>query len=233
MHRCRLPFLDVTIGLVAGATGVLLIDTGSTLAEAAAIAADVRQLAANSVTHVVLTHRHFDHVLGSSVFADAELYCAPEVAECLASGTELLRAEALHCGAAAHEIDRAIAALRPPNHLVKHATLDLGERSVAITHPGPGHTGADLVVLIPGAGDDGRAVVFTGDLVEESDDPQFDHDSDAAAWPSTLDRVLALGGPDAIYVPGHGRAVNAGFLRQQRDWLATQATRKSPQRQSP
>ena len=76
VHRCRLPFLDVTVGLVQGRTGVMLIDTGTTLTEAQAIDADVREIAGSPVTHVVLTHQHFDHVLGCSVFADVETYCA-------------------------------------------------------------------------------------------------------------------------------------------------------------
>ena len=38
VRRCRLPFLDVTIGLVSGPTGVLLIDCGTTLSEASAVA---------------------------------------------------------------------------------------------------------------------------------------------------------------------------------------------------
>ena len=71
--------------------------------------------------------------------------------------------------------------------------------------------------------DDGRVVVFTGDLVEESADPAIEADSDVAAWPATLDRVLAIGGPDAIYVPGHGRIVDAEFIRRQRDWLQGRA----------
>jgi hypothetical protein len=32
--------------------------------------------------------------------------------------------------------------------------------------------------------------------------------------------VLALGGPDAVYVPGHGAVVDADFVLRQRDWLA-------------
>lgn len=218
VHRCRLPFLDVTVGLVTGQDGVLLVDTGSTLSEAAAIAADVRQLAGDWVTHVVLTHRHFDHVLGSSLFTDAEIYCAPEVAHCLSAGTELLRADALHYGADPGEIDRAIAALRMPDCLTNDAVVDLGDRAVTITHLGPGHTAADLVVLAPGE----PSVMFAGDLIEESGDPQSEVDSDLTAWPITLDRMLALGGPDAIYVPGHGQTVNAEFVRQQRDWLLAQ-----------
>jgi glyoxylase-like metal-dependent hydrolase (beta-lactamase superfamily II) len=62
-------------------------------------------------------------------------------------------------------------------------------------------------------------VVFCGDLVEESGDPCADADSDPAAWPATLDRVLAAGGEDAVFVPGHGAVVGADFIRGQRDWL--------------
>ena len=64
VHRCRLPFLDVTVGLVQGTAGALLVDTGTTLTEAHAIDDDVRLIAGCGVTHVVLTHKHFDHVLG-------------------------------------------------------------------------------------------------------------------------------------------------------------------------
>lgn len=132
VHRCRLPFLDVTVGLVQGRTGALLVDTGTTLTQAAGIDADVRQIAGRRVTHVVLTHKHFDHVLGSAVFAEAETYCAPEVVEYLSSATDQLRADALRYGADVEEIDRAIAALRPPERAVKDAVVDLGDREVTI-----------------------------------------------------------------------------------------------------
>ena len=219
VHRCRLPFCDVTIGLVAGRTGALLVDTGTTLREAAALDADVRRLAGCAVSHIVLTHKHFDHVLGSSQFAGAAIYCAPEVVEYLTSATGQLREDALRYGADAAAVDRAIAALRPPPHGICDAVIDLGDRTVAIAYPGAGHTTSDLVVIAPGIGNDDRDVVFTGDLVEESADPAIDADSDVAAWPATLDRLLAVGGPDAIYVPGHGNVVDAEFVRGQRDWL--------------
>jgi len=218
VHRCRLPFLDVTVGLVQGRTGALLVDTGTTLTEAAAIDADVRQIAGRVVTHVVLTHKHFDHVLGSGVFTDAEIYCAPQVFDYLTTATGQLRDDALGYGADDDEIDRAIAALRPPQHAIDNAVIDLGHFHVTIAHLGRGHTDADLVVVVPG--DDGeQLVVFSGDLIEESGDPAIDADSDVAAWPDTLDRLLAVGGPDAAYVPGHGSVVDAEFVHRQQDWL--------------
>ncbi len=224
VHRCRLAFCDVTIGLVQGADGALIVDTGTTLAEAAAVDADARRLTGRRVTHVVLTHKHFDHVLGCSTFGDAEIHCAPEVVEYLESGTGHLREHALSYGADAAEVDRAISALRPPRRGLYETAIDLGDRTVTVTHPGRGHTGADLVVVVPardGAGD--PVVVFTGDLVEESADPYIDADSDVAAWPATLDRLLEIGGPGAVYVPGHGRTVDAEFVRRQRDWLRKRA----------
>jgi glyoxylase-like metal-dependent hydrolase (beta-lactamase superfamily II) len=227
VHRCRLPFCDVTIGLVQGGTGVLVVDTGTTLVEAAAVDTDIRQIAACRVTHVVLTHKHFDHVLGSSLFAEAELFCAPEVVEYLSSATDRLRGDALSYGADARDVDRAIAALRPPQRGIYDTVIDLGGRIVTIAHLGRGHTTADLVVVAPAPDDEGGpVVVFTGDLVEESADPYIDADSDLPAWPATLDRLLAIGGPDAIYVPGHGKVVDAEFVRRQRDWLRERAGRE-------
>jgi glyoxylase-like metal-dependent hydrolase (beta-lactamase superfamily II) len=223
-YRCRLPFCDVTVGLVRGRSGALLVDSGTTLTEAAAIDADVRQLAGCPVTHIVLTHKHFDHVLGSSMFTGAEIYCAPEVVEYLSSATDRIRDDALRYGADVTEIERAIAALRPPQHGVYDAAVNLGDHSATIAYLGRGHTTSDLVVIAPGpAGDHGRAVVFTGDLVEESAEPAIDADSDVTAWPATLDRLLAIGGPHAIYVPGHGKIVDAEFIRRQRDWLNERA----------
>ena len=66
MWRTRLPFLDVTVGLVRGESGVLLVDTGSTLAEARAVAADVATLTGQGVRQIILTHNHFDHILGAA-----------------------------------------------------------------------------------------------------------------------------------------------------------------------
>ena len=141
------------------------------------------------------------------------------------SGTEQLRNDALHHGADVDEIDRAIAALRPPQHGIDNTVVDLGDRRVTIAYLGGGHTTSDLVVVVPGA-DGGRLVVFTGDLIEESADPAIDADSDVAAWPDTLDRLLAIGGPDAIYVPGHGSVVDAEFVRNQRDWFRSRYPRR-------
>ena len=223
VHRCRLPFLDVTVGVASGPAGVLLIDCGTTLSEASAVADDVLELTGAAVTHLVMTHHHFDHILGAAGFLDAQTYAAPAVAAALTTGLGGVRAHALSYGAHRDEVDRAIAAAQAPDHVVWGAAIDLGDRVVAVEHPGCGHTDHDLVVVVPPSSPADPTVVFCGDLVEESADPAVDDGSDLGAWPSTLDRLLQLGGEQAVYVPGHGAAVDAAFVRTQRDWLASRA----------
>jgi glyoxylase-like metal-dependent hydrolase (beta-lactamase superfamily II) len=219
--RRRLPFLDVTIGLVVGADGVLLVDTGSTLREGAELRDGAAALTGRPVTHVVLTHGHFDHVFGAAAFPDARVYGERSLTDYLVREREPMRAAAVEYGADPAEAARAAAALRTPDLPVAgELALDLGERPVRLVHPGPGHTGHDLVVLVPGATASDPAVVFCGDLVEESGEPQADEDAVPARWPGTLDALLALGGETARYVPGHGAVVDARFVRAQRDALA-------------
>ncbi|MEV0688691.1 MBL fold metallo-hydrolase [Streptomyces sp. NPDC050388] len=218
--RCRLPVWDCTAGLVVGAGAALLVDAGSSLGEGARLRARAQTLAGGRVTHLALTHPHFDHVLGAAVFAGAEVFGAVGVDTVLARGREELRADAEREGLDARAAEEAVDALslvRPRHTVSGEWTLDLGGgRQALLANVGPGHTAHDLAVLVPGDPE----VVFCGDLVEESGDPQAGPDAVPSRWPAALDRLLALGGEDAVYVPGHGAVVDAAFVRAQRDALA-------------
>ncbi len=219
--RCRLPVWDCTAGLVVGADGVLLVDAGSHLAEGARLRTGAQALTGRRVTHLALTHPHFDHVLGTAVFAGAEVFGAVGMETVLtARGREELRADAVRWGLDARAAAEAADTLVPPRHAVSGEwTLDLGlggGRQVLLANVGPGHTAHDLAVLVPGEPE----VVFCGDLVEESGEPQAGPDAVPSRWPAALDRLLALGSEDALYVPGHGAVVDAAFVRAQRDTLA-------------
>ena len=223
VYRCRLPFLDVTVGLVHGRDGVVLIDCGTTLLEAAQLNSDIADITGTVVTHIVMTHHHFDHILGAPGFGGALSYAPPAVARALTTGIGEVRAHALQYGADVGELDRAIAAAKAPDHVITEVDLDLGDRTIHVEHPGRGHTDHDLVVVVAPVGAQDHTVVFCGDLVEESADPAINAESDVRAWIGTLDRLLALGGPDAVYIPGHGAAVDAAFVGRQRDWLTTRS----------
>ncbi|MFJ5288402.1 MBL fold metallo-hydrolase [Streptomyces sp. NPDC088348] len=235
--RCRLPRWDATAGLVAGRYGALLFDTGATLREGREVRMRAEAVLGRRVTHIALSHPHFDHVLGTAAFAGVQVYGAVGAEALLTRGSrgaDALRQDAVRHGVPAAEAAEAVAHLVAPHHPVSgELTLDLGGRRVTLVNCGPGHTGHDLVLLVPGgreagpaAGADGagaRTVVFCGDLVEESGEPQAGPDAMPARWPAALDRLLALGGPDALYVPGHGAVVDAAFVRAQRDVLAARS----------
>ncbi|MEU2383459.1 MBL fold metallo-hydrolase [Streptomyces sp. NPDC012461] len=214
--RCRLPVWDCTVGLVTGTGGALLVDAGSSLREGARVRAEAQALAGRRVTHLALTHPHFDHVLGAAVFAGAEVFAA--VGPPAAWSAEGLRTDAVRHGLDEREAAWAADTLVRPGHEVSgELVLDLGGgREAVLVNAGPGHTAQDLAVLIPGD----PPVVFCGDLVEESGAPQAGPDAVPSRWPAALDRLLALGGADARYVPGHGAVVDAAFVRAQRDALA-------------
>ncbi|MFI1536010.1 MBL fold metallo-hydrolase [Streptomyces anandii] len=221
--RVRLPVWDCTAGLVAGADRALLVDAGSSLAEGARLRARAQAPAGGRVTLLALTHPHFDHVFGAARFPDAEVFAAGGARAVFEDGRarEELRADAVRNGLDAEAAGEAAAALVRPGHEVRdRLTLDLGGgREALLADVGPGHTAHDLAVVVPGVAG-GRTVVFCGDLVEESGEPQAGPDAVPSAWPAALDRLLELGGEDALYVPGHGAVTDAAFVRAQRDALA-------------
>ncbi|MFB8207154.1 MBL fold metallo-hydrolase [Streptomyces sp. NPDC056010] len=216
--RRRLPVWDATALLVAGADGVLLCDTGASLREGVELRTQAEALLGRRVTHIALSHPHFDHVLGTAAFAGARVYGSEGMADLLRHGAGELYADAVAQGLPEADAAESADVLVAPRHEVRgELTVDLGGgREVVLVNVGAAHSGHDLAVLVPGS----PALVFCGDLVEESGEPQAGPDARPARWPGALDRLLELGGEDALYVPGHGAVVDAAFVRAQRAELA-------------
>lgn len=216
------PF-DVTVAVVTGEGGSLVVDTGCGPAQAAELDRDLGALGLPEVTHVVNTHAHGDHCFGNAAFAErAELWAQRGCADALADGGEAQRHHLLEAleqlpaddGSTAEDITRA--EIVAPQRLVDDlAEIDVGGRRVRLRFLGAGHTDHDLVVDVPDAD-----AVIAGDLVEESGPPSFDH-SDPQAWPETLDRLRALG--RRVIVPGHGACVGPLFVADQQAELAALA----------
>lgn len=170
------------------------------------------------MTLLALTHPHFDHVFGAAAFAGAEIFVAGGSSEVYEHGREELYADAVRNGLDARAAEEAADTLVRPRQFVWGTwNLELdGGIEVRLVRTGEGHTAHDLVIVVPGD----PTVVFCGDLVEESGEPQAGPDAVPSRWPAALDRLLDLGGEDVLYVPGHGAVVDAGFVRSQRDALA-------------
>ncbi|HEX3781504.1 MAG TPA: MBL fold metallo-hydrolase [Pseudonocardiaceae bacterium] len=206
--------LDLTVGLVLGDGGCLVVDTRGDATQGAELAAAVRAVTGDPWT-VVLTHAHFDHVLGTAAFLPCPVIAHEGAARELVAGADLGRAEFVAeyraAGRGAQAAALASARVVEPDRLVAgHTVLSVGGREVRLDHFGPGHTDNDLLVSVPDAG-----VVFAGDLVEhEASGPfsaeSFGTETRLAAWPNALTGILGL--DPAIVVCGHGDPVDREFV---------------------
>ena len=207
----RYPSYDVTIGVVVGADGLLVVDTRASLGEADELLADLRQLSSAPVRWVVDTHWHFDHCFGNARFDQAAIYGHETVPPMLTEHGDTVRAELAEQSAEwAREMDAVV--ITPPDRTFSSvAVIDLGDRQVELVHPGRGHTSGDVVVRVPDAD-----VVYAGDVVEESGPPSYGSDSYPLEWGPSLDVVAGLLTRQSAVVPGHGAVVDQGFVTEQR-----------------
>lgn len=198
----------VNLVLVAGSERALLVDTGSTPEQGRAVRAAAAAVADVPLEVVVVTHAHRDHAFGLAAFDDLETVGHEDLAAALAS--EGARADAVRLGV---DPDTLVAPNRP---IVLARAYDLGGRRVEVAHIGRGHTGADLVVVVPDAD-----LVVVGDLVESSSPPALGPDSYLHEWPITLDGVIGLMTDATRAVPGHGAPVDRPYVYEQRGRLAS------------
>ena len=197
----------VTIGLIAGETGAVLVDTGSTPAQGRGLAAKVAEVTDKPLVGVVITHADRDHWFGLAGIQGVTAYGHESLAERVSDAETLAEAESL--GVAVDE-------LRVPERLFSvAAAIDLGGVVVELLHLGAAHTEGDVLVNVPSAG-----VLFTGDLIEEPA-PWFGPRSSPRGWPEVLNMVLGMVRPDTVIVPGHGAVVDLDFLVRQLAALAS------------
>lgn len=198
---------SVNIGLVVGTDGALLIDTGSSPEQGAAIREAAERLTNVPIIAVVVTHWHYDHFFGLAGLP----------------GIRSVGHETLPGWLNRPELADVAAELGvDPQHLVAPSetfslvkAIDLGQRRVEVIHFGPAHTDGDLVVFVPDSD-----VIFAGDLVESAGEVQIGSDSAVESWPSAIDGILSLTREHSIIIPGHGPAMDRFSAFEQRNQLA-------------
>ncbi len=212
----RSAWMDLNVTVVTGTAGALVVDTHGSQAEGARLVDDIARLGIGPVAWVINTHEHFDHTFGNASFLSAHhevRVCAHEVAAAntVASGQQTQAGYLDESGAEYREEVCATTIVAATETFSSTRVISLGDRAVELVHPGRGHSGGDLVMVVPDAG-----VVVAGDLVEESGPPVYGADSWPMDWPRALDVVMQLTAPDAIVVPGHGALVDRAFVNEQR-----------------
>ncbi len=179
-------------GIVAGRSGVLVVEAFNTDQGARWMAAQARALTGRAPTHVVVTHYHADHAAGvRGVFDTADVV--------------LLATNETRDTAAARNREAPVALLQRATMLGPDdpTVLDLGGRRVSIV-PRGGHTRSDVSVHV-----EEPRVVYAGDLHWNGMFPNF-----VDAIPSRLMasvRALRTGG-GSDFVPGHGALASAADL---------------------
>ena len=179
-----------------------IIDPGD---EAGRILDAVRE-AGLTVTHVLLTHAHFDHI-----------GAADEVVK--ASGAPL----ALHAGdlpLLQSGGGALIFDIQPPpipaavNSLAAGQAIGVGELTLRVLHT-PGHTPGHVTFYVPDEG-----AIFDGDVLFAGGIGRADlPGSDFEALLRSIGEQLMTLPDDTVVYPGHGPATTIGRERQSNPWL--------------
>jgi glyoxylase-like metal-dependent hydrolase (beta-lactamase superfamily II) len=220
VYSRRYPELDLTIGLVVGSSGCLVVDTRGDVGQGTELAAAVRELTSLPWT-VVYTHAHFDHCFGTTPFLPCDVWAHEAcVAELTTYGEQARGKRAASYRAEgkttiADDLDRTTIEL-PGKVFADETVLDLGGRRVVLRHVGKAHTDHDVLVHVPDAG-----VVFAGDVVENApagfSAESFGVGNDLGSWPGVLAAIEAMGAQTVV--PGHGEPVDVAFVTDQREKL--------------
>ena len=202
----RYASLDQTIGVIGGASGLVVIDTRATHRLADELRDELRHLP-GQLAAVVNTHGHWDHAFGNARFSPAPIWGHVRCRAMVLERGELMRARLIEEFTQEANAFRAVVLTPPSDLFEEEANLDLGDRLVELRYLGRGHTDNDIVITVPDA-----SVLFVGDLLENAPAPAFG-DSYPIAWADTGRRLLAM--IDGAVVPGHGDPFDLAFAERQ------------------
>jgi glyoxylase-like metal-dependent hydrolase (beta-lactamase superfamily II) len=184
-------------GFVVTPQGVVVIDALGSPKLAEELIAAIRQVTAQPIRYVIVTHYHADHIYGLQVF---KALGATVVAHRLGQGYLSSDTAQLRLAASRQDlspwIDEKTHLVPADRWLDADSVIELGGESFRIRHVGPAHTPEDLIVLAERAG-----VMFAGDLVFRGRIP-FVGQADSRQWIASLGQLIEL--KPRIVVPGHG-----------------------------
>lgn len=199
------------LGAIVGADGVVVVDTGGSLAEGKEFLAALQQKTAKPIRFVVNTHAHPDHLFGNGAFAETGTVFVghKNLPRALAErGRFYLSSFREALGPLIDEVTIVAPTLTVDGVM----RLDVGGREIVLQTWRTAHSDADLTVL-----DTQTKTLFAGDLLFMRHVPVVD-----GSLLGFLEVVGELEKIDAVrVVPGHGPAVAPWpqALAAQRDYL--------------
>jgi cyclase len=190
--------LGSNVGVLDTSAGTILVDTMATPIQGKKIRELAEKLTGSPVRVVINTHYHLDHTHGNPAFE---------------SGTEIVATAQTKANLLQHDAKfwtGEYTAALPTTTFTDSHQIQLGDKTIRLTHPGQGHTDGDLVALFVE-----DRVLHAGDLFWHKRYPNIDLEAGASigAWIDTIERVLGLAPEYDILIPGHGLVTNAAGLR--------------------
>ena len=189
-------------GIIIGKTGVIVVDTKTTVDSEKGVIAEIAKLTPMAVNTAIVTHSDGDHVNGLAAFPDGLTIIAQENCK-----TEM-------------EASASSRNPSPQNRLPSktyNRTDDLTIDGVRIRlyHWAPGHTSGDTVVYLPD-----QKIVFGGDLLVTNRPDTSIHlekNGSAAGW---IENAKGMIGLDAdTYLTGHGDMMTKADVQKKLDLI--------------
>ena len=209
--------IEPAIGVIITAAGTVLVDAGNSVQHAERVQAALDAIYAPPVTHLIYTHRHWDHILGAQFWSNAEVIahqtCAAYVAEmCNTWGPAYLhqRGEKFPSMRGVYMlidtlVDWDTFQIIEPSIVFEETrmTFTHGGLDIVITHVGGAHADDSTVVCADN-------VIFLGDSYYPPAGPSFDpaNKPDYAMLRRFLDEGYEW------FVDGHREATTAATMRR-------------------
>jgi glyoxylase-like metal-dependent hydrolase (beta-lactamase superfamily II) len=206
---------DPNTGVVIGDDAAMVIDTQATPVMAADVIRHIRTVTDKPIKYVVMSHYHAVRVLGASAYARegaSEVIASEDTRDLIVErGAADMKSEIERFPRLFRAVETIPGLTWPTLTFKGELTLWLGKLEVRLMQLGRGHTKGDTVAWLPQ-----QKILFSGDLVEYGA-TAYAGDAYFRDWPTTLDKVEALGA--TAIVPGRGAALTDAAMC--RDGIAT------------
>lgn len=198
-------------GFIVGERGVVVIDTGGSLAHGEAMLSAIAAVTDKPVETVIITHAIQDFVFGAAAFRDRGI---PLLAH--RGTTELMQARCEHClqnlrGVLGEAPLTGTRLVIPEQVLEGEACLLAGGREIDIIPTGWASTPGDVLVF-----DRRTRTLFAGGIVTAARVPEL-RDGEHDGWLRALDRIVAL--DPLVIIPGYGPLAAPTDARRMTDYL--------------
>ena len=191
-------------GFIVGTTGVVLVDTKTTVDSEKGVIAEIAKVTPKMVNTVIITHSDGDHVNGLAAFPAGLTIIAQENCK--------KEMEASAGGRNPAPQDRL-----PTKTYAKTDKLTADGVHIRLYHWANGHTSGDTIVYLPD-----EKIVFGGDLLAGAPDrPEtlihMEKNGSSAGW---IENVKGMLGLDAdTYLTGHGNMMTKAEVQKKLDLI--------------